>query len=77
MTPAALTQAELDDLKAFLGERKADWPAGIYATMERLIALYLTLINAKNKAGDLLKTLRMAMGIIPKSERGKQLLSKH
>jgi hypothetical protein len=76
VTPAALTQAEIDELSAFFDDHRTVLPERICANLGRLIALYLTLINAKKKAGDILTTLRMAMGIIPTSERGKQLLSK-
>lgn len=76
MAPVALTQAELDDLKAFLEGNDANLPPGIRQIMDRLIALYLMLMNTKKKASDILKTLRLAMGITPTSERGKQLLSK-
>jgi hypothetical protein len=76
VTPAALTHAELDELSAFFDANKTEWPESICVILGRLIALYLTLINARKKAGDILKTLRMAMGILPTSERGKQLLAK-
>ena len=76
LTHAALTQAEIDDVKAFLEGNDHDWPDGIHAILGRLIALYVMLANAKKKSGDILRTLRMAMGIIPTSERGKQLLTK-
>jgi len=76
VTPVALTQAELDILKAFLEADNSHLPDGIRQIFDRLIALYLMLINTKKKASDILKTLRIAMGIEPSSERGKQLLTK-
>lgn len=75
MTPAALTHAEFDALKDFIDANTADWPEPIRAIHQRLIALYQKLASDKKKAADILKTLRMAMGIDPTSERGKQLLS--
>lgn len=75
-TPAALTHDEFSVLKAWVDEHKAEWPEPIRVIHERLIALYQKLAGDKKKAADVLKTLRMAMGIDPTSERGKQLLSK-
>jgi len=75
MAPVALTQAELDSLRAFL-EADDGLPDGIRQILDRLIAIYLMLMNAKKKASNILQTLRMAMGIDPTSERGKQLLTK-
>jgi hypothetical protein len=72
---AALTQAEFDELRAYVTEHKDVWPSHITQLLERLLALYRTLAQDKRKAAEVVKTLRMAMGIIPKSERGAQLLS--
>ncbi len=74
MTPAALTHAEFDALKAFIDANKDKWPEPIRSLFERLIHLYQSLAKDKKKAADVLTTLRMAMGTIPTSERGKQLL---
>jgi len=76
VTPKALTSPEFDALKAWIDENKAVWPEPIQALLGRLIALYQKLANDKSNASDVLKTLRMAMGIVPTSERGKQLLEK-
>lgn len=75
MTPAALTHAEFDALKAFIDANREQWPEAIQSIFDRLISLYQKLASDKKKASDVLKTLRMAMGIDPTSERGKQLLS--
>lgn len=75
-TATALTHAEFDALKAWIQANNTDWPEPIGALLGRLIALYEKLANDKKRARDVLKTLRMAMGIDPTSERGQQLLSK-
>ncbi len=76
MTTAALTHSEFDALKAFIDANSEEWPEAIRALFDRLVTLYEKLAGDKKKAADVLKTLRMAMGIDPTSERGKQLLSK-
>lgn len=75
LTPTALTHAEFDAIKAFIDVNKDQWPEAIRSLFDRLIALYQKLAGDKKKAADVLKTLRMAMGIDPTSERGKQLLA--
>jgi hypothetical protein len=76
LTPAALTQTEFEVLKAWIDHNKGEWPVSVRTILERLIALYAQLAGDKRKANEVLITLKMAMGIIPTSERGKQLLSK-
>lgn len=71
----ALSQAEIAEVSAYIEMHKAQWPAHIAQMLERLLALYRTLAGNERKSREVLKTLRMAMGIIPTSERGSQLLS--
>jgi hypothetical protein len=74
LTHAALSADEFAALKTWVAENKQALPSPIGAMIERMIALYAKLASEKKNTSDVVRTLRMAMGIIPTSERGKQLL---
>lgn len=72
-----LTQKEFTELETWLSSHKEEMPASIGAIISRMMALYLVLAKAQAKSKDILSQLRMAMGLIPKSEKGSQLSEKH
>lgn len=68
-----------DDIKQigkWLEENKAIVPEPIGEAMVRLLACYMSLSQSATKAKQVLARLREAMGILPKSERGKSDKSK-
>ena len=77
MPANALTQAEFEELRTWSETNGGAWPEQIQASLQRLFAVYQSLAHDKKKAADVLKTLRMAMGLEPKSERGSQALEKN
>jgi hypothetical protein len=77
MSSDALTWSEFELLSSWKKENEHAWTDDVRAALERLMALYLKLTKDRKAASDTLRSLWMAMGIIPKSERGAQLLEKN
>lgn len=67
----APTKDELKQIGKWFEENKALVPQPIGAMIVRLLACYMSLSQSKAKAKQVLLRLREAMGILPKSERGK------
>ncbi len=73
----ALTPQEFSELETWLSSHKQEMPTSIVAIIARMMALYLTLAKTQAKSKEILLQLRIAMGFIPKSEKGRQLSEKH
>ncbi len=67
----APTKDELKEIAKWYEANKASVPERIGGIIARLLACYLSLSQSKAKAAQVLTRLREAMGILPKSERGK------
>src|SRR5271165_2132271 len=68
----AISRQELEELIDWLSRDKGMIPVKIKGILERLIAVYSSLVQGAARAKQTLITLRQAMGILPKSEKGKQ-----
>ena len=62
---------EIDTAQSWLQANKSNIPEAIFLTLTRLLFVYSSLCQSVKKAKHTLTRLREAMGIIPKSERGK------
>jgi hypothetical protein len=71
----AVTEAEFDQVKAWLASQPVGLPEPLRLVIERLLLQYLWLLKSAARAKETLRTLRVAMGFIPKSERGAQLIA--
>lgn len=71
----AVTQAEYEQVKSWLASKPAGLPEALRLILERLLNQYLWLLRGATRARDTLQMLRIAMGFIPKSERGRQLVA--
>ena len=71
----AVTEAEFTQLKAWLDTHPSGLPESLRAVIERLLVQYLWLLKSAARAKETLRTLRVAMGFILKSERGAQLIA--
>lgn len=76
MTVQALTQAEFDDISEWIQSNAKLWPEREQILLQRLLLLYQSIAQDKKKASDVVKRLREAMGLSPKSERGNQIENK-
>jgi hypothetical protein len=70
MSTPALSQAEYEIL--YTWSCSVDEP--VRSLQIRLLNLYKDLAHDQRKAAEMLKAMRLAMGLIPKSERGLQIL---
>src|SRR5262249_2248344 len=77
MPSDALTRDELDLLETWFRDHETSLPPEVRAVQERMMALYRAAAKSKRAAAETLLALRMAMGIVPKSERGAQLFEKN
>jgi len=68
---SAPTREELQNLKTWAGENKSVLPPPESKTLLQVLDVFNELSQSKKKAQETLKRLREAMGILPKSERGK------
>jgi hypothetical protein len=67
----APSKEELQSLNTWVTAHKADLPPGVVATLIQLLSVVAALLQGQSKAKETLKRLREAMGILPRSERGK------
>ena len=67
----APSKDEIQQLQAWLKENKASLPPFVFDTLTRTLFFYAGLAQSASKAKQTLARLREAMGILPKSERGK------
>jgi hypothetical protein len=68
----AVSKQELIGLMAWV-KTAEDVPIEVRVGLNRVFAVYSNLVQGASRAKKTLTTLRQAMGIIPKSERGKSL----
>ena len=68
---SAPTREELQNLKTWAGENRSVLPPPEGKTLGQVLDVYDELAQSKRKSQETLKRLREAMGILPKSERGK------
>ena len=73
----ALTQADLGELCGWVSANDASWPERIRKHFERLIVQHFDLLKDTKRASETLMAMKLAMGLIPSSERGSQVLEKH
>jgi len=66
------SQEELNDLKRFFEDNKSTLPESAVDVLSRMMTVYESFLESKQKAKNTLNRLREAMGITPKSERGAQ-----
>jgi hypothetical protein len=61
----------LQNLKTWAGENKSVLPPPESKTLGQVLDVYDELSQSKKRSRETLKRLREALGILPKSERGK------
>lgn len=71
----APTREEFNDIVKWVDTSEGEIPSGIFDTLKKVISVYSSLNQGMSKAKGTLSALRVAMGIIPKSEKGSQLLN--
>lgn len=69
--PPAPTKDDLNQLRSWLEAHKADLPPSIVETLMRILTLHAAFAQSTTKAKQTLARLREAMGILPRSERGR------
>ena len=69
----APSHEELNRLKNFVDENKANIPPDLSDVFLRLIGVYSGFLQSTSRAKNTLSRLREAMGLTPKSERGGQV----
>jgi hypothetical protein len=67
----APSREDLKNLKTWLAENKSALPSQVGQTLTEILEAYAEFTKSLKKAQEMLKRLREAMGILPKSERGK------
>jgi hypothetical protein len=67
----APSKDEVKELKDWLEKNKSSLPPAIFETLASMLEIYLSLSQSSAKAKQMLTLLRQAMGILPKSERGR------
>ena len=70
---SALSLEQYNELKKWYAANKDSWPPHIAVALGILLSVYHQLADAKAKVKDLLVTMRLAMGVTPKSESGRTL----
>lgn len=71
----APTKEEFNDIVNWIASAEKVIPSGIFTTLKKIVAVYSSLNQGIKRAKGTLNALRTAMGILPKSEKGSQLLS--
>ena len=66
-----LSPLELAEIKKWLDENQANLPEQILSMLRRMLKVYLGLSKSSRQAKQILTLLRQAMGIVPKSEKGR------
>ena len=72
----ALSKDELNELHTWLETSGKELPEAVEGNLRRLLAVYFNLAQGASRAKATLMSLRLAMGFVPKSERGKSI-AKH
>lgn len=67
----APSQEEIAQLRAWFEANKAEVPKSIVEILIRMLVIYMSLAQSVVKSKQTLTRLREAMGILPKSERGR------
>ncbi len=68
----APNKSEFDDVANWL-KSNPEIPENILSALLKILAVYSSMMKGMDKAKNTLQTLRQAMGIMPKSEKGSQL----
>ncbi len=68
---SAPSKDDIKELKSWLSANKKDLPLAVANTLEGMLELYLGMSQSSAKSKQMLARLREAMGIVPRSERGK------
>lgn len=76
MAAELMTRDQYDRLKTWFDENSRAWPKEILTLFGLLFSLFDALVTVKTKHVQLLARLREAMRLMPKSESGRQLLTK-
>ena len=74
---SAPDQEDYQALRTWFEENRSELPEKISRSLEAVIALYQSLSLEKEKSRDILRSMRLAMGLIPKSEKGSLLTKQH
>jgi hypothetical protein len=67
----APSSKEIDEVVEWLNS-EPNIPSNILLLLKRILSVYGSLLKGAGKAKQVLHTLRQAMGILPKSEKGSQ-----
>src|SRR5580700_6623202 len=67
----APSREDLQELSGWLSKNKSELPLRVGETMANVLNVLAGLAQSQAKSRETLKRLREAMGIVPKSERGK------
>ncbi len=67
----ALSKDEINEVRKWLEESKASIPQRVFGMLMRVLAIYMAFTSSASRAKQTLARLREAMGILPKSERGR------
>ena len=68
----APTKQELNTVKSWFDQNEQSLPEDVRSSLRRVLAVYFGFMQSAKRAKATLLTLRMAMGFVPKSERGAQ-----
>jgi hypothetical protein len=68
----APSKAEFGKVREWLESSGEEIPVEVRGSLEKILAVYMNLSLGATRAKATLTTLRQAMGILPKSERGGQ-----
>lgn len=72
MGQAPVSKSEFERAKTWFDENRVLFPVDVGDFFGRILAVYLSLVQGAIRAKHTLQTLRQAMGISPKSERGSR-----
>lgn len=75
-TDLVMTRDQFTALKSWHEANGKEWPEEIRALYALLFSLFNLLVTMKSKHVQLLARLREAMRLSPKSESGRQIISK-
>jgi hypothetical protein len=69
---SALSKAEFTELKTWVSKPDSHVPHPVKGFIQRMMAVYWGCVQGKGQAQQTLTQLRQSMGILPRSERGRQ-----
>lgn len=69
---SALSKTEFNELSTWVSQQDAQVPPPVDGYLKRMIAVYWGCVQGKSRAQQTLEQLRQSMGILPRSERGRQ-----